>query len=35
MAEMAELINFVSKREIDVKKEQKRKAREEILKKVI
>ncbi|XP_068720114.1 CWF19-like protein 2 [Montipora capricornis] len=30
---MADLINFVSKREIDAKKEHKRKAREEILKK--
>ena len=30
---MADLINFVSKREIDAKKEQKRKAREDILKK--
>ena len=31
---MADLINFVSKREIDAKKEEKRKAREEVLKKV-
>ena len=31
---MADLINFVSKREIDAKKEEKRKAREEGLKKV-
>ena len=30
---MADLINFVSKREIDAKKEQRRKAREDILKK--
>ena len=30
---MADLINFVSKREIDAKKEQTRKAREDILKK--
>lgn len=30
---MADLINFVSKRVIDAKKEEKRKAREQILKK--
>lgn len=33
-SKMADLINFVSKREIDAKKEEKRKAREQILKKV-
>lgn len=32
-SKMADLISFVSKREIDAKKEEKRKAREEILKK--
>ena len=31
---MADLINFVSKREIDAKKEQRRRGREEILRKV-
>jgi len=32
-SKMADLINFVSKRVIDAKKEEKRKAREQILKK--
>ena len=32
-SKMADLINFVSKRVIDAKKEEKRKAREKILKK--